>query len=367
MLQSSLLFYKKLRGDLIETGFEINPYDPCVANRVVDGKQQTVTWHVDDLKSSHVDSKVNDKFKEWLELKYGDEKIGKVKVVRGKRHDYLAMHLDYSTPGVLKVGMTRYVKDMVEDFPEDLKVSSYPWNENLFKVDPESGKLSKVKAEQFHTFVAKGLFVCKRARQDIQTAIAFLSTRVKAPTHEDWFKLKKMMSFLKGTQDDVLTLSADSSCAIVWHVDAAFAVHPDFRSHTGATMTLGKGVIQSVSTKQKINTRSSTEAELVSTDDVISKVQWTKLFLEAQGFAIKENVINRDNESTMRLEQNGKASSGKRTRHFNIKYFYITCLIEGKEVTIKYCPTDEMIADYMTKPLTGEKFTKFRKMIMNLP
>ena len=94
---------------------------------------------------------------------------------------------------------------------------------------------------------------------------------------------------------------------------------------------------------------------------------WTKLFLEAQGFTIKENIIHRDNQSTMKLEQNGKTSSGKRTRHFNIKYFYITCLIENNEVTIKYCPTDDMIADYMTKPLTGAKFTKFRKLIMNLP
>ena len=81
-----------------------------------------------------------------------------------------------------------------------------------------------------------------------------------------------MMCFLKATKDDVLSLDADSSGTIVWHVDAAFAVHPDFRSHAGATMTLGKGVIQSVSTKQKIDTRSSTEGELVSTDDVISKV-----------------------------------------------------------------------------------------------
>jgi hypothetical protein len=176
-----------------------------------------------------------------------------------------------------------------------------------------------------------------------------------------------MMRFLKKSKDDVLTLDADSSGAIIWYLDASFAVHPDFRIHAGATMSLGNGCIQSVSTKQKVNTRSSTEAELVSTDDIIAKVLWTKLFLEAQGLRISENTLLRDNQSTMKLEQNGKASSGKRTRHFNIKYFYITCLIENKEVNIKYCPTDLMIADYMTKPLTGQKFQQFRKLIMNLP
>ena len=130
-------------------------------------------------------------------------------------------------------------------------------------------------------------------------------------------------------------------------------------------MTLGDGAIISVSTKQKINTRSSTEAELVSIDDVLSKILWTTRFLKEQGWKVNQNMVMRDNLSSMKLETNGKASSGKRTRHFDIKYFYITDLIERKEVEIKYCPTDDMIADYMTKPLSGAKFHKFRKQIMN--
>jgi hypothetical protein len=100
-------------------------------------------------------------------------------------------------------------------------------------------------------------------------------------------------------------------------------------------------------------------------DDVLSKVLWTKRFIEAQGFKVNANVIYRDNTSSMKLEVNGKASSGKRTRHFDIKYFYITDLIQNGEVSIKYCPTDEMYADYMTKPLMGKRFHKFRRWIMN--
>jgi Reverse transcriptase (RNA-dependent DNA polymerase) len=364
MLQASLLFYKKLRKDLEGIGFKINPYDPCVANRMINGKQHTLTWHVDDLKSSHVDSKVNDEFHKWLEKTYGDPKA-QVKAVRGKLHDYLAMNLHFEEKGKLKVDMVDYIKSMVKEFPEELGKATCPWNENLFKVDPKSPKLSKEKKELFHTFVAKGLFASKRARPDIQPAIAFLSTRVKEPDENDWFKLTRMMNFLNSTCNDVLTLCSNGQRIITWHLDAAFAVHKDFKSHTGATMSLGSGAIQSVSTKQKINTRSSTEAELVSIDDVISKVLWTKLFLNEQGYNIKQNILLRDNQSSMKMEMNGKASSGKRTRHFNIKYFYITDLIERKEVTIQYCPTDLMIADYMTKPLTGAKFKKFRQLIMN--
>lgn len=131
-----------------------------------------------------------------------------------------------------------------------------------------------------------------------------------------------------------------------------------------ATMTIAKGAIQSLSTKQKVNARSSTEAELVSFDDTVTKVVWTKLFMESQGLAIKENAVERDNESTMKLEVNGKSSSSKRTRHFNIKYFYVTDLIQRGEITTRYCPTDAMTSDYKTKPLLGEKFHRFRAEIM---
>jgi hypothetical protein len=68
----------------------------------------------------------------------------------------------------------------------------------------------------------------------------------------------------------------------------------------------------------------------------------------------------------MKLEQNGKSSLGKRTQDFNIKLLYITYQIESKEVVIKYCPTDDRMADCMTKPLTASKFHKFRKQIMNI-
>jgi Reverse transcriptase (RNA-dependent DNA polymerase) len=365
-LQAALLFYKKLRKDLESVGFKVNPYDPCVANRIVGGKQQTVTWHVDDLKSSHEDAKVNDDFLKWLEEMYGDPNVAPVKATRGKVHEYLAMKLDFTTPGKVKVNMTDYVGSMIKEFPEEVTTSSYPWNDNLFKVDDKDPKLTKAKQELFHTFVAKGLFLCKRGRPDIQPAIAFLSTRVKAPGEQDWFKLSKLMGFLKTTRDDVLTLSSDDTHNIVWHVDAAFGVHNDMRSHTGATMSLGEGAVQSISTKQKVNTRSSTEAELVSIDDVISKIIWTKLFLEEQGFKVNDNILKQDNLSSMKLDLNGKSSSGKRTRHFNIKYFHITDLINRKEASIEYCPTEEMIGDYLSKPTTGAKFHKFCNYIMNL-
>jgi hypothetical protein len=171
--------------DLESIGFVINPYNPCVANRVINGKQHTVTWHVDDLKSSHKESKVNDDFLHWLQQMYSNIKSSPVKATRGKIHENLAMKLDYSQEKIIKINMVDYVKAMVNDFPEGVSKSNYPWNENMFKVDNKSPLLCKEKRELFHTFLAKGLFLCKRARPDIQPAIAFLATRVQSPDEQD--------------------------------------------------------------------------------------------------------------------------------------------------------------------------------------
>ena len=151
-------------------------------------------------------------------------------------------------------------------------------------------------------------------------------------------------------------------------IDALFGVHPDFKSHTGAVNTgsnLKGGAIQTVSRKQKLNTKSSTEAELVAVDDVIVLVLWTMLFLEAQGYTVDKNIIHQDNKSAILLEVNGKSSSGKRTRALNIRYFYITDKVLRGNAVIEYCPTNQMIGDFMTKPLQGAKFVRWRNAIMN--
>ena len=91
---------------------------------------------------------------------------------------------------------------------------------------------------------------------------------------------------------------------------------------------------------------------------------WTMRFLTSQGYKVK-NVLYQDNMSTILLETNGRASAGKRSRHLNIRYFFLHDLKEKGLVSIEYCPTDEMIGDYHTKPLHGAKFFKFRRIIMN--
>jgi hypothetical protein len=201
---------------------------------------------------------------------------------------------------------------------------------------------------------------------DIQEATALLCTRVKAPNQDDWRKLLHLLEYVNATRRDVLTLSVDNLNVVKWYVDASFAVHPDFKSQTGAVMTYGQGAMMAMSKKQKLNTRSSTEAELVGVDDAMTLILWTKLFLQAQGYRIDKNILYQDNKSTILLAKNGKRSSSKRTRALNIRYFFVTDQVEKGNLSIEYCPTDEMVADYMTKPLSGAKFRKFKKRLMGM-
>ena len=150
-----------------------------------------------------------------------------------------------------------------------------------------------------------------------------------------------------------------------WYIDASFATHTDLNSHTGACMTLGKGMLINYSAKQKVNSRSSTEAEINWVDDKISKILWVSKFIEHQGFKSKNNIVFQNNMSAIKLKENGKDSSGSRTRHFDIKIFYIKNLIERRK--IEHCPAKTLIAPYLSKPLIGKKFENFRKLIMNIP
>jgi Reverse transcriptase (RNA-dependent DNA polymerase) len=364
-MRAALLFWRKLTAQLIEWGFKTNPYDPCVANMTIGGNQCTVLWHVDDLKISHVSKAVVEKVLRKLNKVFGKE--SPLTVNHGTKHDYLGMQLEYAPKGKVQVTMFDYIEGMLKELPKDMDgTASSPAPNHLFEVSETPVALDKPTSEMFHHHTAKLLFLCKRARPDLQLAVAFLTTRVKGPDTDDYKKLRRVMQYLRATKDMPLTLEADDTRVIKWWVDASFAVHPDMRGHTGGVMSMGKGATYGTCGKHKLNTRSSTEAEIVSLYDVLPQVIWTRNFLEAQGYQVRDSVIHQDNKSTILLAENGRASCSKRTRHLNIRYFFITDRIKAGDLSIEYCPTGDMVADYFTKPLQGALFRKMRNLIMNI-
>ena len=239
LLKSALLFYRKLWGDLARRGFELNPYDPCVANKVINGHQMTICWHVDDLFMSHQKTKVIQDFVDYLERIYG-----KLAVTIGEELDYLGMHFKFVGDKV-QVVIKEFTLSIIADFPELIDIiAEDPAGQKLFEVREPSEKnplLGTELAQSFHQTTTKLLYLCARVRRDIRTPVAFLTTRVRAPDTGDWGKLRQVLRYLYCNPGLPLTLEADNLEVMDWHVDASFAVHPDMKGHTGGTMTLGKG------------------------------------------------------------------------------------------------------------------------------
>eukprot|EP00804_Cyclotella_cryptica_P031175 CCRYP_011748-RA/>CCRYP_011748-RA protein AED:0.26 eAED:0.26 QI:0/0/0/1/0/0/5/0/530 len=247
LLRSALLFYLKLVKDLSDYGFEVNPYDPCVANKMEIGK-----------------------------------------------------------------------------------ASLTPASENLFRIhDPEENDAHKK-------------WLSPELCRDIQTAVAFLTTRVKRPDEDDWGKLKRVLKYLKGTRHMRLRLGVDDLRIIQWWVDASYNVHEDCRGQTGAMLSLGQGAPISFSRKQKLNVRSSCEGELVGIDDALPLILWARYFIEAQGYSVEQNIMYQDNKSTILLANNGRWSSSRKTKHIKSRYFLIKDKVQSGEVSVEHRATDKM-------------------------
>jgi hypothetical protein len=158
-VRSALLWYELFSSTLVHMGFILNPYDPCVANKLIDGKQCTLVWYVDDNKVSHVDLNVVSSVIAKIE-----ERFGKMTVSRGKEHEFLGMIITYNDDGTTTINMTRYVEEAINNFGEEIRrVSNTPAANNLFEIDESSARLNNSKAEIFHSVVAKLLYISKRA------------------------------------------------------------------------------------------------------------------------------------------------------------------------------------------------------------
>ena len=176
-------------------GFVPNPYDACTMNKMINGSQATVVFHVDHLKVSHKDPEVVKNILDKLDDVYGtlmttegEEKIP-IKQTYGKVYKYVGITIDFSEKGKVIISMFDYVEDTVQDLPEFLQSTrdvSTPAADHLFEVNNCATKLTEDLAKFFHHYVAKLLYLSKRARPDMQTAVAFLCTHVKAPDVDTW-------------------------------------------------------------------------------------------------------------------------------------------------------------------------------------
>jgi hypothetical protein len=267
-------------------------------------------------------------------------------------------------PRQVTLSMEGYVKDLL------LKYGPYPsattpGAHDLFVIN-ESPPIGRDKREMFHSAVMTLHYLAKRVRPDILAAVSFCATRVLAPTDQDYAKLKRILGYLSITLEQKLLLRIGANLEVRAYVDSSFGTYMDCKSVTGTVIYLGEAPVYFKSSKQKVVTRSSTEAELIGISDALSQILWMREYVLHQKITVGPVILFQDNKSTIFLASKGRSTS-ERTRHIKIRYFFISHYIETNEIIIKHMPTASMIADALNKPLHGATFVEMTKALTGYP
>ena len=219
-----------------------------------------------------------------------------------------------------------------------------------------SDSVSKI----FHSYVMRLAFLAKRVKPELNVAVSYLSTQVTKSSVNDLRKLDRAIRYVRDHLGTGITLIADGrgkNIVVTAHIDASFGCHDDGKSHTGVCITLGHGPVFVRSVKQRIVTKSSTEAELVALSDEAGLLFHIEDFIVSQGYTC-DIIAGQDNESTIAMLTTVTKES-MRTRHINVRYYWLRERIKDQELTLVHVPTGDMLADILTKPMQGNMFRKF--------
>jgi hypothetical protein len=156
-------------------------------------------------------------------------------------------------------------------------------------------------------------------------------------------------------------LRGGNLCFIAF-IDASFAVHHDRSSRTGVIAMLAGAAIGGWSSKQKLVSKSSTEAEVIGLSDGLTVILWMVLWLEAQGHKVRPAIVYQDNQSSLALMKAGKKPNQK-TKHLEMRYYFAHSRVNNGDIKLEYMPTEDMLADLLTKPVCGKQFSRLVEQI----
>jgi len=323
----------------------------------------TIVLHVDDGFVTGTSEIVLDSFFEQLKIHIGD-----ITIQRGRIHEYLGMMMDFSQPSVVHITIQRMIRDIISEWNIDSRIRNSPAKSQLFVVNEDSPTLDHEHSQKLHRGIAQLLYLGTHVRPDILCAVIFLTSRVQNLTVEDLDKFMDILYYLNGSIELGIMLGGDSKNRIrlFAFADASYGVHANSgRSHGGTFISYGRGPTLVRSNVLKEVAISSSESELMQLSNT------TSLAVRERNFAIEQQHIDptdkglllEDNKSAIHMANNGKSISN-RTRHIRIKYFFVKQFLDTGEFQLEHCPTREMIADILTKPLQGELFLELRNYLL---
>ena len=342
--QAARKFSEHVQKILVKHGFKPTRGDPCVFVLECDGGRVYIAIHVDDLLVVGTNVAAMDKARSILKAEFSSTESS-----ADGRLFFLGMHIVRDrSKRVMRVTMDKHVSAIVEKHAERCKAQKTPAAPDLF--DESTGEA--MDATAYASVLMSLMYVARFTRPDILLAVNALATKMAKPTASDWKKLFRVLGYVKATPDKGLTFKAvDGGPKLKLYVDASHAVHPDGKGQGGMVITLGSAPILAKTWKFKHVTLSSTEAELSALAEAATYVVWTREFLADLGFPQGEpTTIYEDNMSAIQMSKKG-GGNFKRSKHLMVRQTFINELIDSGVLSLQYCPTNNMVADFLTKPV----------------
>jgi hypothetical protein len=233
-----------------------------------------------------------------------------------------------------------------------------------YPINLNSRILNNIEQADFMSKVGAVQYLAVKSRPDLSYAIGRCSMKMQQASEIDLKLINRILRYIKHTKNLVLTFGGSEDSKLKSFADASYGSHQDRKSHYGVSLHLGSGgSVQTISKRTKLVALSSTEAEYIGLCEAAKVIAWARQFLEELGFRQDEpTVIYEDNQSAIAMVNNGNDHG--RTKHIDIRYHYIRDLVKDGQISVKYLPTDDMVADTLTKALEKKQFKKFRSSLL---
>ena len=351
--QSARAWNKRVTDVLFEMNFQQSKADPCLFTRKErDGSISYILVYVDDLLVAGSSVKVTKEISEKLNSYFEIKDLGDVAY-------YLGIKIDRDDEGSFLLSQELKISQMLEEYGlSQFKPVKTPMETGFLAADPDkSPKLEN--NHQYRQAIGSLMYLATVTRPDIAVAVNILARRVEQPTQSDWNSIKRIIRFLGSTINQKLKLSSTGDEMLRCFVDADWAGdRQDRKSTTGYVFQLGESTVAWCSQKQTTVAMSSTEAEYVAASHTAKELLWIRQLLRDMEIFIQGTTeVFEDNQGCIKLIESDR--SGARTKHIDVCHHQLRGLKEDGIIKMIYCPTQDMVADIMTKPLPQVLFNKF--------
>jgi len=379
-IDAPMSFYKYLAGNLEEEGHLVNPIDRGLFKKVyqdvTDGTYNVVETgtYVDDTLSivspillPRLRAEFQAKFGDDLKINDDQQNLKFLGMKISVHHDTQSVHIS----GEL------YFNKLCDDNSDLIqgKTRKYPCMSDLFTADIDSPLLTDKKLSER---ITKIIYQCGYATfmaPEISVTVTVLKSSVNAVTYQVYERTIYLLQYINSRRDLPLILGPDSkgNYHLTAFADSSYNPGNDTspflkgcKSVSASVLTLGRGAFYVKVAKQSFVANSSTYAELGAANDAIIPASHQQQVLESRGISekgIKPGKFKEDNTATIQLIKNGRSLNAK-TKHIKLKYYFIKQYFDNGDFELEYCPTADMVADILTKPMQGKLFFKLRALLL---